>query len=93
MRDVVRAQDTFTYDPALTEAEVREVWVEPPPGRTVVAVVGDRVLGTAKMGTNRPRPPLPAPARVAHDQLGIAHRTADLPSRAAAGPAGPGKLA
>ncbi|GAB3933918.1 hypothetical protein GCM10027614_05950 [Micromonospora vulcania] len=32
------------------------VWVEPPPGRTVVAVDGERVLGTAKMGTNKPGP-------------------------------------
>lgn len=32
------------------------MWVESPPGLTVVAVDGDRVLGTAKMGTNRPGP-------------------------------------
>lgn len=28
--------------------------MEPPPGQTVVAVDGDRVLGSAKMGPNRP---------------------------------------
>jgi GNAT superfamily N-acetyltransferase len=56
VRDVVRAADTFPYEPSMTEAEARDTWVEAPPGQTVVAVDGDRVLGTAKMGTNRPGP-------------------------------------
>jgi GNAT superfamily N-acetyltransferase len=56
VRDVVQAQETYPYDPAMTEADGREIWIEPPPGLTVVAVEGDRVLGTAKMGTNRPGP-------------------------------------
>jgi GNAT superfamily N-acetyltransferase len=56
VREVVRAADTFADDPAMTEAEARAVWIEAPPGLTVVAVDGDRVLGTAKMGPNRPGP-------------------------------------
>ncbi|GAA4946705.1 GNAT family N-acetyltransferase [Actinoplanes utahensis] len=56
IRDVVRAGETFPYDPAMTEEQARPMWVETPPGRTVVAVDGDRVLGTAKMGPNRPGP-------------------------------------
>lgn len=56
VRDVVRAEETFPYDPAMTAAQAYEIWVEPPPGATVVALDGDRVLGTAKMGTNRPGP-------------------------------------
>jgi GNAT superfamily N-acetyltransferase len=56
VRDVVRARETFTYDPDLTPEQAHETWVEAPPGRTVVAVEGGRVLGTAKMGTNRPGP-------------------------------------
>ena len=56
VRDVVRAADTYTYDPAMTATEAHDVWVEAPPGLTVVAVDGDRVLGTAKMGPNRPGP-------------------------------------
>jgi GNAT superfamily N-acetyltransferase len=56
VRDVVRAQETFPFDPAMTEEQARDVWIEAPPGRTVVAVFGDRVLGTAKMGANRPGP-------------------------------------
>jgi L-amino acid N-acyltransferase YncA len=56
VREVVRAGETFVYDPAMTELDARATWVETPPGRTVVAVDGDRVLGTAKMGPNRPGP-------------------------------------
>ncbi|MFJ8910834.1 GNAT family N-acetyltransferase [Amycolatopsis sp. NPDC102389] len=56
VREVVRAADTYTYDPNLTEDDARRTWVEKPPGRTVVAVEGGRVLGTAKMGPNRGGP-------------------------------------
>lgn len=56
IREVVRAADTFTYDPAMTAEQAYDIWVEAPPGLTVVAVEEDRVLGTAKMGTNRPGP-------------------------------------
>ncbi len=56
LRDLVRAQETFAYDPATTPAQAHDLWVEAPPGLTVVAVEGERVLGTAKMGTNRPGP-------------------------------------
>lgn len=56
MRDVVRAADTFAYDPAMTETEARDIWVEAATGQTVVASEGDRILGTAKMGPNRPGP-------------------------------------
>jgi GNAT superfamily N-acetyltransferase len=56
VREVVRAADTFAYDPAMTEAQARATWIEAPPGLTVVAVEGQGVLGTAKMGPNRPGP-------------------------------------
>lgn len=56
VREVVRAQETYPYDPDLTEERARELWVEVPPALTVVAVDGDRVLGTAKMGANRAGP-------------------------------------
>ncbi|GAA2739567.1 GNAT family N-acetyltransferase [Kitasatospora cinereorecta] len=56
VREVVRAEETFVYDPAMTEEQARQTWLEPAPGRTVVAVEGDRVLGTAKMGANRSGP-------------------------------------
>jgi GNAT superfamily N-acetyltransferase len=56
VREVVQAQETFPYDPDMTEEEAFRTWIEAPPGLTVVAVDNDRVLGTAKMGQNRPGP-------------------------------------
>lgn len=55
-REVVAAGDTFAYDPEWSSEEARDVWVKAPPGRTVVACEGPRVLGTAHMGPNRPGP-------------------------------------
>ncbi|WP_090452495.1 GNAT family N-acetyltransferase [Dyella sp. OK004] len=56
VRDVVQAQETFVFDPAMTMSQAHDIWVERAPGLTVVAVDGERVLGTAKMGANRPGP-------------------------------------
>ena len=56
VREVVRAADTFAYDPAMTEAQARAAWIEAAPGLTVVALERDRILGTARMGPNRPGP-------------------------------------
>jgi L-amino acid N-acyltransferase YncA len=55
-REVVAAGETYAYDPTWTSEQARNVWVEPPPNRTVVAEDGSRLLGTAKMGPNRPGP-------------------------------------
>jgi L-amino acid N-acyltransferase YncA len=55
-REVVTAGETYTYDQEWSAEQAREVWVEAPPGHTVVACDGSRVLGTAKMGPNRPGP-------------------------------------
>jgi hypothetical protein len=44
IREIVRAEETFPYDPAMTAAEAHDLWIELPPGLTVVAVDGDRVL-------------------------------------------------
>ncbi|WFE35686.1 GNAT family N-acetyltransferase [Micromonospora sp. WMMD975] len=57
VEDVITAGDTFVYDPAWPAEVARKVWMERPPGRTSVAVDDDgTVLGTAKMGPNRPGP-------------------------------------
>jgi L-amino acid N-acyltransferase YncA len=56
VREVVRAADTFPYDQDMTEQEAMDTWLERPPGLTVVATEGGRVLGTAKMGPNKPGP-------------------------------------
>ena len=50
---------TYAYPEAMTSDEARALWMEPAPGRTVVAVLegsdgGEVVAGTAKMGPNRP---------------------------------------
>jgi L-amino acid N-acyltransferase YncA len=56
VRDVVREQETFPYDPAMTETDARRTWIETTGGLTVVAVEDGRILGTAKMGANRSGP-------------------------------------
>jgi L-amino acid N-acyltransferase YncA len=56
VREVVRAADTFAYDPAMTAEEAHATWIEASPGLTVVAIERDRILGTAKMGPNRAGP-------------------------------------
>ncbi|HKP27716.1 MAG TPA: GNAT family N-acetyltransferase [Dongiaceae bacterium] len=56
VRDIVLAADTYAWDPAMTEAEARGIWIEKPPGQTVVALEGERILGSAKMGPNRAGP-------------------------------------
>ncbi len=53
-RDTVAAGETYAYPEDLDADSARLVWMEPPPGRTVVAIHGDVVLGSAKMGPNRP---------------------------------------
>jgi GNAT superfamily N-acetyltransferase len=52
IREVVRARETFPYDPAMSEDEARATWID---GRTTVFDDGG-VLGTAKMSANRPGP-------------------------------------
>src|SRR4051794_39767871 len=51
---IVRAGETYAYDTNLDFDAGRAIWMETPPGRTVVAVSDDdrAVLGSAKMGPN-----------------------------------------
>lgn len=54
-REIVTDGETYAFPENLDEDGVRAWWFEQPPGRTVVAVDDDgTVLGTAKMGSNRP---------------------------------------
>jgi GNAT superfamily N-acetyltransferase len=50
----VSAGETYAYPENLSTEEARDLWVASPPGRTVVAVDGEQVLGSASMGPNRP---------------------------------------
>lgn len=54
VREVIQAEDTFPYDPAMTSEQARDVWVVSPPGVVVVAEEDDQILGTAHMQANRP---------------------------------------
>jgi GNAT superfamily N-acetyltransferase len=60
---IVRAGETYAYPHGLTQQSARSLWMEQPPGLTVVAVDrlagedgqdGEELLGTAKLGPNRP---------------------------------------
>lgn len=53
---VVRAGETFTYPRDLDPDFGRTLWMQPPPGVTLVAVGDGRVLGTAKTGPNHMGP-------------------------------------
>lgn len=53
---VARAGETFTYPRDLDPAFGRGLWMLSPPGVTLVAVEGGRVLGTAKTGPNQMGP-------------------------------------
>jgi L-amino acid N-acyltransferase YncA len=54
-REVVAAGETYAYPEGLSSSEAHDLWVESPPGVTVVAVSDDGVvLGSAKAGPNRP---------------------------------------
>ncbi len=54
-RAIVAAGETYTYSEDLDDQSIADLWMEQPPGRCVVAV-DDRgiVVGSAKMGPNRP---------------------------------------
>ena len=51
---IVAEGRTYAYPDGLAPDEARPLWMEESPGRTVVAVDGPTVLGSAKMGPNRP---------------------------------------
>ncbi len=51
---IVAAGRTYAYPEGMSLEEARPWWMEGPPGRTVVAVEGGSVVGSAKMGPNRP---------------------------------------
>jgi GNAT superfamily N-acetyltransferase len=51
---IVGAGETYAYPDDLTSETAQGLWMEQPPGQTVVAAEGAVVLGSAKMGPNRP---------------------------------------
>jgi L-amino acid N-acyltransferase YncA len=55
-RSIVKAQETYAYDPDMTSEQAQTMWLTRPPRSTVVAVDAGRVVGTATMGPNREGP-------------------------------------
>jgi GNAT superfamily N-acetyltransferase len=54
-RAIVDDGETYAYPEGLADDAIAALWWEQPPGRTVVAVDDDgTLLGSAKMGPNRP---------------------------------------
>ena len=51
---IVAAGRTYAYPEGLSSEQAAALWMESPPGTTVVATDGDVVLGSAKAGPNRP---------------------------------------
>jgi hypothetical protein len=51
---IIDAGETYSFPDGLTLEEARGWWMEKPPSQTVVAVEGSTILGSAKMGPNRP---------------------------------------
>jgi ribosomal protein S18 acetylase RimI-like enzyme len=51
---IVAAGESYAFPEGLDLEQARGWWMESPPGRTLVAVDGAGVLGSAKLGPNRP---------------------------------------
>jgi GNAT superfamily N-acetyltransferase len=51
---IVDEGETYAYPEHLSLEQACDYWMAVPPGRTVVAVNAGTVLGTARMGPNRP---------------------------------------
>jgi L-amino acid N-acyltransferase YncA len=51
---IVAEGTTYAFPEGQTLEQARPWWMEQAPGQTVVAVDGDAILGSAKMGANRP---------------------------------------
>jgi L-amino acid N-acyltransferase YncA len=53
-QEIVLAGETYAFPEDLTPETGRGWWMERPPGLTVVLEEDERILGSAKMGPNRP---------------------------------------
>ncbi len=51
---IVADGETYAYPDDLTSEQACDLWMERPPGHTVVLVEDGEVVGSAKMGPNRP---------------------------------------
>lgn len=51
---IVEAGETYAYPPGMSPEQGRALWLEPAPGHTVVLEEDSQLVGSAKMGPNRP---------------------------------------
>ncbi|QIX27796.1 GNAT family N-acetyltransferase [Nocardioides sp. JQ2195] len=51
---IVQDGETYAYPTDLTSEQAQRLWFEQPPARTVVLEEHGSILGTAKMGPNKP---------------------------------------
>jgi len=56
IHDVIAEQQTFPYDPAMSEDDAKRGWLLTAPARVIVAADANLILGTANMYANRPGP-------------------------------------
>jgi L-amino acid N-acyltransferase YncA len=56
LRAIVRSGETYALPRDIDDDAARAIWMAPPPARTLVAVDGQTVLGTAKIAPNQPGP-------------------------------------
>lgn len=54
VRAVVDAGETYVWKPTPPSDEMQRTWLEPSPWHVVVAEIDDEIVGTAKVGPNRP---------------------------------------
>ena len=55
-REIVLAEETYAYDPEMSETDARGMWMVGLPGITLVAVSDGAVVGSANAYANRPGP-------------------------------------
>lgn len=54
IKPVVDAGETYVWCPTPTPDQMWTIWLEPPPWQVFVAAIDDEIVGTAKVGPNRP---------------------------------------
>lgn len=53
-RTIVADGESYTYPDDLTDEQIAQVWLAPEPGHTIVAEEDGVIVGTARMGPNKP---------------------------------------
>ena len=54
IKTIVDAGETYVWTPTPSSDEMHRLWLEPPPWHVVVAEQDSEIIGTAKVGPNRP---------------------------------------